>query len=189
MINFFKKLKQQPEILALSLIVLAVVSRWLPHPPNVAPIAAIAIFSGLVLPRRWAMIAPLVALLISDLVLGFYGPVMAAVYGCFGVSVLIGRWAGNKTGWFGLIVATLVSAGLFYLVTNAAVWWFGTMYRHDLAGLGASYLAALPFLRNSLLGDVMYLSLFLSLWGLAGQKLEASVKKVKVRDSLIQAVS
>lgn len=175
--SFLEKLRFQPEFLALSLIILAVISRWLPHPPNVAPIAAMAIFSGLVLRQRWAVAVPLMALFLSDLWLGFYGPVMISVYGCFGISFLIGRWASKKTGFWRLILATLTSASLFYLITNAAVWAFENMYVHDLAGLGQSYLAALAFFRNSLLGDFMYLGLFVGLWHLAGQSVFRAKQK------------
>ena len=169
--SFLTKFRLQPEFLAISLIILAVTSRWLPHPPNVAPIAAMAIFSGLVLQKRWAVGVPLIALFLSDLLLGFYGPVMLAVYGSFGLSFMIGRWASRKVSLMRLLVATLGSASLFYLITNAAVWLFGSMYPHDLVGLGQSYLAAVPFFRNSLLGDFMYLGIFISLWRLVGQTL------------------
>ena len=169
--SFLRTLRLRSELLAISLIVLAVISRWLPHPPNMAPIAAMAIFSGLVLRQRWAVGVPLLALFLSDLLIGFYGPTMLAVYGCFGVSFVIGRWASQKVSFMRLVLATLGSASLFYLITNAAVWGFGTMYSHDLAGLGQAYLAAIPFFRNSLVGDLMYLGIFVSLWRLTGQTL------------------
>jgi len=47
---------------AFILITLGIAARFLPHPANFAPIGAIAIFSGLYLPKKWALILPLAAM-------------------------------------------------------------------------------------------------------------------------------
>ena len=66
--------------------------RLIPHPPNFAPIAAMALFSGAYMPRRAiGFAAPIAALLLSDLVLGFYRG-MGFVYACMALVVLIGWW-------------------------------------------------------------------------------------------------
>ena len=57
-------------VLVLTWIGLAAAARLLPHPPNVTPVAAMALFAGCYLPdRRWAYAAPLLAMLLTDLVL------------------------------------------------------------------------------------------------------------------------
>src|SRR5437870_709086 len=61
-------------VMVLLLIVLAAASRLLPHPPNFAPVAAIGLFAGAMNGRRVGWLVPLVALLASDSVLGFYHP-------------------------------------------------------------------------------------------------------------------
>ena len=48
--------------------------------------------------------------------------------------------------------------GNTFVATNLAVWAFGTMYPLNIAGLAESYVAAIPFFRNTLLGDMFYVT-------------------------------
>lgn len=142
-------------ILGITLLLVGAGARLIPHPANFAPLGAIAIFSGLFLPRKLALWLPLAALLVSDLFIGFYmWEVMATVYISFFLTTFVATKIQQK---FAPIVGlTLAGAVFFFIATNAAVWAFGTMYTHNLAGLGQSYTQALPFFRNSLLGDLFY---------------------------------
>lgn len=146
--------------LAITLILLGAIARLLPHPPNFAPIAAVAIFSGMYLKQRWGFAIPLAAMLMSDLVIGFYSwPIMASVYGGFLISFLIGRWITPNKKLHRIISGTVLSSILFFVLTNWAVWVFSDMYPHTLSGLTASYTMAIPFFRNSLLGDLFYVAI------------------------------
>ena len=58
--------------LVLTLIALGVAMRFLPHPANVAPIAALALFSGVYLKKWYAMAIPLAAMIMSDAFIGFH---------------------------------------------------------------------------------------------------------------------
>src|SRR5690349_19500842 len=80
-------------LFAILLAILAAAAlRLVPHPPNFTPIGAMALFSGAYLGRNGlAFAAPLGALLLSDLVLGFY-PGMGFVYAATAAAVLVG-WA------------------------------------------------------------------------------------------------
>ncbi|MGZ5837623.1 MAG: DUF6580 family putative transport protein, partial [Xanthobacteraceae bacterium] len=61
-------------LLVVFVIAFDVAARLLPHLPNLAPVAASALFVGTVLHRRaLAPLVPLAALAISDSVLGFDG--------------------------------------------------------------------------------------------------------------------
>ena len=95
----------RPRFVVLALIILAAAaSRLIPHPPNVASIAAVALFGGAYLTnKRLALIVPLAALLLSDLVLGFYRH-MEVVYGAFLLVVCLDthRLAGLPTGFLDL---------------------------------------------------------------------------------------
>ncbi|HYE60167.1 MAG TPA: DUF6580 family putative transport protein [Candidatus Kapabacteria bacterium] len=143
--------------LALLLLGLGIVARLLPHSANVAPIAAIALFGALYLPKRLALILPLCALLLSDLFIGFYSlPIMVTVYGSFLTIGLLGLWIRSHKSFGTVLGGTLLGSLLFFLTTNAAVCFFGTMYAHTLDGLMQSYTMALPFFRNSVLGDLFY---------------------------------
>src|SRR3989344_6283573 len=71
------------------IILIAVFLRLIPHPPNFAPITAMALFGGIYISKRYALFIPLLALFISDIFLGFHDT-MIFVYGSFLVSGLIG---------------------------------------------------------------------------------------------------
>jgi hypothetical protein len=139
-----------------SMILAAAASRLIPHPPNMASVAAIALFGGATISdKRAAFLVPLAALLLSDMVLGFYRH-MEVVYVAFALIVAIGIWLQKHRALLPIAAATLASSLLFFLITNFGVWAFEAMYPKTLAGLFACYVAALPFLRNTLQGDVLY---------------------------------
>lgn len=139
------------------LIALGIACRFLPHTPNFVPIGAIAIFGALYLPKRWAIVLPISALFLSDIFIGFYSwQIMASVYFGFILMGSIGLLVRKNKKFSTVVGGTLLGSILFFLLTNFAVWAFGTMYMHNLAGLMQSYYMALPFFRNSLAGDLFY---------------------------------
>jgi len=142
------------------LLILGISCRFLPHPANFAPISAIAIFGAMYLPKKWALILPLSAMFISDIFLGFYSPlIMIAVYTSFLLIVLIGLKIKENKKLHTVLAGTITGSIIFFLTTNMAVWAFGTMYTKNLSGLINSYYMALPFFRNSLLGDLFYVGI------------------------------
>lgn len=150
------------------MIVFAVLMRLLPHPPNFAPIAALALFGGVYLPKRWAFILPIVALLISDYFIGFYGTTMLFVYGSFLLTGLIGLWLKKHKNITAVVGASIVSSLFFYLITNFGVWVDpASWYSKDLLGLIDSYIMAIPFFRHTLLGDLFYTGVFFGSFELA----------------------
>lgn len=139
------------------LIILGLSARLLPHPANFAPIGAIALFAALYLPKKYALIIPLIAMFISDIFIGFYSlPIMLSVYIGFTIMSLIGLLVKKNKKFSTIFGGTLVGSILFFLLTNFAVWIFGTMYSHTFSGLIQSYTMAIPFFKNSLLGDLFY---------------------------------
>ncbi len=144
------------------LVAIGVGGRLLPHAWNFTPLIATTIFAGVYLGKRYAFFLPIVTMFISDIFIGFYDPkIMASVYLSFAVAGLIGyRFAKNKK-LNTIVLSALISSTLFFLITNGAVWFFGSMYDPGLTGLFQSYLAGIPFYRNMMLGDVIYtVSLF-----------------------------
>jgi len=147
------------------LIIFGAALRFLPHAPNFAPITAIAIFGGAYLSRRSAFVLPLAAMLVSDYFIGFYNPaVMASVYLSFAVSGLLGVWLRTRKNVANALGVTLFASIQFYALTNFAVWAFGTLYPKTAAGLLSSYINALPFFRNTLLGDVFYVGVLFGIY-------------------------
>ncbi len=150
------------------IITIAALLRLLPHPPNVAPIAAMALFGGVYLNKKYALILPLLALFISDLFLGFYGaPMMSFVYGSFLLTGCIGIFLKNHKKPAAIISAALFSSLLFYLITNFGVWLTTPLYPKTLSGLLNCYTMAIPFFRNTLLGDLFYTGIFFASYEIA----------------------
>ena len=144
-------------LVALGLILFALVVRLVFHLPDATPITAIALVSGFYLGRSWAVIVPLVALFLSDLLIGFYDwRVMLSVYGSFALigalSYILKKYPTVLTG----LALTATSSLLFFIVTNFAVWAFSPWYAKSLEGLLYCYTLGLPFYRNMFLGDALY---------------------------------
>src|SRR5215212_2116080 len=100
-----------------ALILLAAVSRLAPHPPNFTPVLAVALFGGAMLPRRVAWLVPLLAMMASDIALGYPLEWMnGVVYGCFLAAVGLGCWLGRRRTWRRTATAALGGSLLFYLV-------------------------------------------------------------------------
>mgnify|MGYP003968174225 CR=1 FL=1 len=160
----FKNKETLFAVLAMVLIAFALISRLLPHPPNFTPIAAVAIFGALYLPKRWTLIIPLGALLLSDALIGFYAwKIMLAVYGSFALTGLIALAARKHKNALSIFSATLAGSILFFIITNAAVWMFGTMYPFTFEGLFQCYMIAIPFFKNTLMGDMFYVGVLVGI--------------------------
>ena len=143
-----KNLKRETR-LVISLIVLAVASRLLPHPPNFAPITGIALFAAARFQQKWfAFLLPLFCLFITDLVLGLSW-INLFVYGAFALISLMGMR--RKKFHFPSILA---GSTLFFVVSNLGVWLLH--YPLTLDGLVGCFTLAIPFFGNTLAGDLFY---------------------------------
>ena len=137
------------ELLLIGFIVLAVLVRLLPHPPNVTPIIALALFGSTNFKNKWLGISlPLIAMVISDIYLGFYG-ITLWVYGSFLLISLLGRYWKNIK-----MHNVLLSSLIFFIITNFGVWLGG--YPKTIEGFLLCYTMALPFFINSLLGTFFF---------------------------------
>lgn len=142
-------------------ILVGALARIIPHPANFAPIAAMALFGGVYMGKKQAFILPILAMILSDLLIGFDSlPMRGIIYGTFLATVLLGIWLKNHKNTKNIILASLFSSILFFVVTNFAVWVFGGMYSKNLLGLSESYVMAIPFFRNTILGDLFYSGVF-----------------------------
>jgi len=141
----------------LTAILAAAALRLVPHPPNFTPIGAMALFSGAYLGRRGAvaLVAPLGALFLSDLVLGFYRG-MPTVYFSVALIVIIGWVALRRVSPIRVGGAAIASSVLFFVLTNFGMWLSSGFYPRTLAGLEACYIAAIPFFQNTVAGDLFY---------------------------------
>ncbi len=155
-------------IFAALMILAAALTRLLPHPVNVAPIAAMALAGGVYLDKRYSLIIPIVALLVSDMFLGFF-PILFFVYGSVLLIGLAGLWLRGHKKPLPVFGTTIFSSVLFFLVTNFGVWVVGPeMYPKTWAGLLECYAAGIPFFRNTVLGDVFYVAVLFGMFELLG---------------------
>lgn len=147
------------------MIVVAAATRLLPHPPNFTPLTALALFGGAQFAdRRLAYAVLLLALLLSDLVLGVYWswssmayqPHMWLQYVCFALIVTLGLTLQRRGAAVRVAGTMLAASVLFFVISNFGEWVFQSWYPKTFAGLVACYVAAIPFFGNTLLGDALF---------------------------------
>lgn len=140
---------------------------------NFAPLAAIALCGAVFFPAKYKFTVPLIALLVSDIVLNsYYGarlldPIIIGRYlaliavGCLGL--LFTNRASLKT----LLPASIGGSAIFYFLTNAFSWLSDPGYVKNFAGFIQALTVGLPgyaptwmFFRNSLVSDLVFTGLF-----------------------------
>lgn len=154
-------------IVVSAMIVFVAALRVVPHPWNLAPIGAVALFSGAMIgDRRIAFALPLIALFLGDIFIGFH-KLIPFVYASFLVSVAIGGWLKDNRTVMRIGGATLLGAIQFFIVSNFAMWAVGGFYPRTFAGLTSCFIAAIPFFWNTLAGDALYVVLLFGSFALA----------------------
>jgi hypothetical protein len=154
------------------MILLAALSRLLPHPPNFTPVGAMGLFGAAYFTRKYlAFIIPIAALFISDFLLNnlvyarlypeFYGEGIVwfsnlGIYFAFAVIIAAGFLFLRKVKLSNLLIASLVASVLFFLITNFGSMLLDPRYPKTFSGLMAAYTAGIPFFWNTLLGDLFF---------------------------------
>jgi len=153
---------------ALALIVLAALTRLLPHPPNFTPIGAMGLFGAAYFGnKRFALLIPFAALFLSDLILNnvvysqFYTSFTWVtswwIYLGFALVMLAGYFMlRNNRNPARLAAASLTASMLFFLVSNLSTWLGSGIYPQTFAGLMTCYAAGLPFLGNTVFADLFF---------------------------------
>ena len=166
------------------MVLLAAFSRLIPHPPNFAPIGAMALYGAAYFTQRYlAFLIPIISMWLSDLVLnnvvygqyfdhfvwvydGFY-----FTYGAFILIGLIGFVALKRVKIQNLVLASLLASIVFFLLSNFGVWASTTMYPKNFSGLIACYTAGLPFFKNTIMGDLVYTGVLFGVFELAQRQI------------------
>jgi hypothetical protein len=181
-------MKLNPRFATIALvIIIAAMTRLLTayfQLPNFSPITAMGIFGAAYFARPiWAFILPLGSMYVSDLILnntiyaryfnGFAWQPEPSVYLAFALVIVFGLLAMRKVTTMRVIGASLTGSLLFFLITNYAVWAGGNMYPHNSAGLTACYVAAIPFLKNTLVSDLLFSAILFGAFAWAQKKYSA----------------
>ena len=174
-------------ILIVGLILFGALARLFPHLNNAAPIGALALFSGAVISRQyriWGPVLPILAFALSDALLYLLRPDypfyqdqgflfqrlfdFGAMIGIFFMGTALHRLPPNANTFLKIGGSAFLGSGIFFLVSNFAVWFGGnfmggesmSMYPANLAGLIYCYQMGLPFYQGTFIGDILYSGLF-----------------------------
>lgn len=168
----------------ISSVVIATLSRLLPHPLNIAPLIGITLFSAAYMPKRWmGFVLPIGCWFISDVFVNifresattsgiayFITPTALGVYISLIFVFLLGSLLRSGVKIPKLIGITLSSSILFYIITNSFCFFEGNLYGPGLAGYLKCLAAGLPFYKNDygtlfgsfflngIMGDLFYVS-------------------------------
>lgn len=161
-------------------ILVAAFSRIIPHMPNFSPLGAIGLFGAAYFTKKWqAFLVPIMATWLSDLFInnviyaqyypqftwfyqGFYWQ-----YDSYLLITLAGIFIFRKVNAQRVFGGALVSTAIFFLVSNFGVWASGTMYPMNFEGLMTCYAAGIPFLKGTMLGDLVYSAVLFGTFALA----------------------
>ncbi|MBL7922802.1 MAG: hypothetical protein JNL88_01250 [Bacteroidia bacterium] len=166
----------------IAFIVLGALSRLIPHPLNFTPVAAMALFGGTyLLNKRMAFLVPVSVMFLSDTVLelvngsGFH-PEMIWVYGSMLLITGLGFFLRGREQRQTIMVASLSGSLLFFFITNFGTWTTG-LYGYTAQGLGQCYIAAIPFFKGTVMGDLFYNLVFFGGFALVNRFAPQLVKK------------
>lgn len=178
--NLFLKEQRLELLVALVFLLIGIALRFLPHPPNFSPITAIALFGGVYFSRKTALIIPMAVLIASDFFIGYYQfSLMLSVYFSFLLVVILGFWLKKHKKWRNTIGCAAFGSLLFFIITNFGVWMFTPWYEKTLSGFIECYAMALPFFRNALLGDLVFVPMFFGAYETASALAKNKLYKVR----------
>ena len=154
---------------------------------NFTPIGAMGLFGGAYFTSKWKAFAfPLLTLLISDLIInlfvfdGKYGAMYSGwyvIYGVFALIVFYGKWVLQKVSVKNVLIASLVAVVSHWLIADFTVWiGVGTDLRtmtpltKNWEGLVQCYVQGFPFVKNFLIGTLLYSGILFGGFELAKQR-------------------
>ena len=150
------------EMFPIGLILILTLARLIPHPPNFTPVIAVAILSGYFFKNlNFSLIILLIAMLISDLFIGFYENVFF-VYASLLLITFIFHKISKKINFKNLFIFGFSGSLIFFIISNFGVWILGSPgvdnlpYDKNLNGLIECYILAIPFFGNTFISTVIF---------------------------------
>lgn len=144
--------------LVVFLIALDVAARLLPHAWGFTPVAASGLFAARMLRLPiLAVIVPVAAMALTGWALGADDwRISLVLYAAIAAPALLGIATRRFQGALPIVATMLAGSLIFFALSNFAVWAFSGMYPLTMAGLVQCYVAALPFLDKTVLGDLIW---------------------------------
>jgi len=142
-------------MLAICLLAIGILSRLIIHVDNFTPVIALALFGGVYLKRKQALLLPILLFAATDIILGFH-KTMFFTWSTILLIVLMGFAVQKNKNWATVLGGGIFSAILFFVTTNFGVWIMTGMHPLTLTGLAECYVVAIPYFRSSLLSTLIY---------------------------------
>lgn len=148
-----------------SIIFLAAMSRLIPHMQNFSPVCALGLFGAAHFDKKWkALLIPIAATLLSDVFISqfihsnhpFFYIGIEWQYISYFLIVLIGFRLFKKVNALTVTGGIVASTLVFYLVTNLGCWPGNPIYTQDMNGLMTCMIAGLPFVKGTLMSNLVY---------------------------------
>lgn len=156
-----QSLNSKTLVFAITTIAIIVLYRILPHPVNFAPVVALCLFNGINLKNKfYALVIPLVAIFLSDMFLGGYYQGFYWQYIAYALIVLLSFVSRSNVNPVSVFIVAILSSLVFFLVSNFGVWASTSLYASSLSGLAMCLTAGIPFIKNQLLGDLLWTAVF-----------------------------
>ena len=163
------KFKSSTIILIVVMILIGAGSRFLPHWHNFTAVGAISLFGSAYLPKKYlAFLVPAITLMISNLILNnviyshyyesfvWFGQYSIWIYLGFFSMVGIGFLLFKSIRLKNILAATILGSLAFFFISNFGSFLVDPVYPKNPAGLGAAYIAGIPFFWNTLLSNLVY---------------------------------
>jgi hypothetical protein len=158
-------------VLALGLLIVGVLSRFLPHADNFTPVLALAFFGGVFLRHSHALVLPLGLMMCSDLFLGIH-PMIPFTWGSlFLISFMGLKWR-DQVNVQTVFAGSLIGAVIFFMVTNFGAWL--AYYPLTWEGFVTCYVMAIPFFRNTLVSTLVYTGILFGVYELLARRIRST---------------
>jgi hypothetical protein len=171
-----------------AMILVAAAFRILPHFPNATPVAAMGLFAAAYLRQSWqAFLIPFFAMIVSDIYVYSQNdfatyPLNSMLFNsfftyiAFGLAIFMGQKLLKKVNVKNVIVSTLLGSLIFFVVSNLGVFAEGILYPKTFAGLFDCFFNAIPFYKNTWVGDLAYSAILFGTFELVKMKMPVLAK-------------
>lgn len=167
-------MKTQNILISIILLVLLIASRLIPHISNFTPVFAIGLFSYTLYKKNsLSFVLPILGMLFTDLIIGFYQNVWA-VYLSMVIAIVVSNLINTNKKQITILSRSLSAPTIFFILSNLSV--FFVWYPFSFEGFVSCYVNAIPFYGYSIASTLIYSFVFYSLYNLVFERTTSFVK-------------